>query len=73
MDAAAKDKLEEIIRGRNPVTVRCVAPQAPDQEYPMVPSIVRLRFQWAREVQVTAEGVGALQADGNWLFVNDQS
>ena len=65
--AAAKERLEELIRGKNPVMV------SEEQSYPMTATIVRQRFDLGKEFQVTAEGVAVRKWDGTWLYVREQS
>lgn len=65
MNAAAADRLEDILRGANPVRVATVR----IDHYPMTASLVKQRFQAAKNVEVNDHGMGAEQPDGSWLWV----
>lgn len=67
--AAAQSKLEELIRGRNPVT----AAEVTIRHFPMTCSLVRERFEKGRNFQVNDEGVGVELPNGDWLWVGEQS
>lgn len=63
---AAADKLAELIHGMNPVTVKTVRVDTGL----MVPSLVKQRFEAAKQVEINEYGMGALQADGSWLWID---
>lgn len=66
MNAAAADRLEDMLRGRNLVTVKTVRVDT----CPMVPSLVRQRFQGSRHIEINDHGMGAEQPEGSWLWVD---
>lgn len=70
MNAAAAARLDAILRSAGGASVDVAAVQI--QWYPMSPGLLRERFARAREVEVHADGIGALQADGSWLWVETQ-
>ena len=65
MNAAAANKLEEMIRGANPVWVKEVT----IREFPMVVTLVRERFERGSVFEVNEGGVGVRLANGDWLWV----
>lgn len=68
MNAAAAERLDAILRsaGGSPVDVSLVQIQG----FPMSPGLVRQRIETARVVEVHDGGIGALQADGTWLWID---
>lgn len=66
--AAAQSKLEELIRGANPVR----AAEVTIRHFPMTYSLVRERFEKGRNFQVNDEGVGVELPNGDWLWVSEQ-
>lgn len=66
MNAAAAQRLEDIIRGANPVRVAKVR----IDHYPMTASLVKQRFEAAKNFEINEHGMGAEQPDGSWLWLD---
>ena len=67
MNAAAAQRLEDILRGANPVRVATVR----IDHYPMTSALVKQRFEAAKNVEVNDHGMGAEQPNGDWLWITD--
>lgn len=70
MNAAAAARLDAILRSAGGASVDVAAVQI--HRYPMSPGLLRERFAKDREVEVHADGIGALQAEGSWLWIDAQ-
>lgn len=68
MNAAAAARLDAILRSAGGAAVEVSLVQI--QEFPMSPGLVRQRVESARVVEVHDEGLGVLQPDGSWLWIN---
>lgn len=70
MNAAAADRLDAILRSAGGAPVEVAMVQI--QRYPLTPGLLRQRVEAARAVEVHADGIGALQPDGTWLWIDTQ-
>lgn len=68
MDAAAAARLDAILRSAGGAPVDVASVQI--TRYPLTPGLIRQRVESARAVEVHADGIGALQPDGTWLWID---
>lgn len=68
MNAAAAQRLEELLRGRNPVRVKSVTIDGFD----IVPSLVRKKFEDAKSVEINEHGMGAELSNGTWIWIDGE-